>query len=226
MLPFTPYELSVWSQEQQVIIEAKLGGMSYLSIMRICCISSSSRIQSLIERTVLGFHVKPNEMGRYALIPDIQRTVFIDRVSERADSLSCKKTSEAYTILDEIFGEYGATAISVAYSMGCSCIVQRIIDRLSTTSFSPQWLSNFCKTCGFAIKTPQKLANSRRKHCHSNVMLNFFGQLQQAGIENTCPELLFNADETASSYNSHGKVIIPDGKTPFSSEEQQWGITQ
>lgn len=75
------------------------------------------------------------------------------------------------------------------------------------------WFIQFLTRNNFSIKTPAKLEEIRDKYCHSNVLLQFYNNLIAHLPRN--PNVIFNADETASSFNGKGKVIVPDGKHPI-----------
>ena len=64
-------------------------------------------------------------------------------------------------------------------------------------------------TRNILIKSTLQLETIRNQFFHSRIIQNFYENLVSHLPDN--PKLLLNCDETASSFNSKGKVIVPDG---------------
>lgn len=80
------------------------------------------------------------------------------------------------------------------------------------------WFIQILKRNGISIKTPEKVEALRNRFCHSNILINFYSNFISKISQNS--NTIFNADETASTFNEKGKVIVPDGKHPIQYSEK------
>lgn len=123
--------------------------------------------------------------------------------------------------MEDLLAERAYRGYEMALSLKCPALACYVIDRLTETYLSSQWFTNYCKTNGLHIVNAQTLQYVRRKFCHTKVMEKFYSMLQ--GLVHDNPYLIYNVDETSVCSNRKGKLVVPEGKNPFVSEEQMFG---
>ena len=118
---------------------------------------------------------------------------------------------EAIELLERINGDYLWMGYQRAKSLGFETIGLEILNERET-DLSRAWFTAFLQRNGINVKTPEKIERTRVKYCHANALRRLYDTLIASLPPN--PSLLFNADETAASFNNKGKVVVPKGKFP------------
>ena len=148
------------------------------------------------------------------ILGDVPTHLFIQKAIEKADLHNCIKTNQAVHILEEIISDYLLHAYMLAQKMNCNVLANDIMSRLEQIDFTSSWFSQFCSRHNLNLVNTQTLERQRHIYCHQNVTLLFHQTLRN--IIHQVPQLLFNMDETASTYNGKGKVVVPNDRFPLS----------
>ena len=215
---FLPEELEVLNPHQIQMINDRVQGLSYEQLRTKYDFASNQSITKYLTQTLLGIALPENKCldGRLPLLGDVPRVIFIKKANERAQQNNCLKTNQAVSLIEDVISTYLFHSYQLAHQMHCPYLAASIMKRLETLDLSPQWLNHFCYKNGFRLITPQSLEILRNRYCHQAVILQFHQMLQRT-IHNV-PHLLFNADETSSSFNKKGKIIVPDGRAPLAED--------
>ena len=215
-------ELQVYSKLQQDVLADKVN-TSYVYIQNKYGFTSQQQIEKFLFRTLLGFTLNNTtcDNGPIPLIPDVVAAEFIQECNNRATELNCIHSNKAVVILEGKLADRAIRAAELGHQIYCPFIVNKILERFSNMSISPQWFNHFCKGHGLKLLNPQSLEEVRRKYCNSNVITQFYLMLQ--ALIHQVPHLLYNMDETSTTCTKKGKIVVPDGKFPLASEETQIG---
>lgn len=208
-----PAEVSFYSTLQQDILKDK-ATLSYRKLIDKYGFSSAQQLENFLFRSILGFKMEKidGDGGPIPLVPEIVTKSFVEECMQQAIELNCIYTHKA---------ERAYRAYEIALSLKCPALASYVIDRLTETYLSSQWFTNYCKTNGLHIVNAQTLQYVRRKFCHTKVMEKFYSMLQALVHDN--PYLIYNVYETSVTSNRKGKLVVPEGKNPFVSEEQMFG---
>ena len=212
-----PEEISSWTQMQKNVLILRLEGKTIREIKSTCNISSDDVVLKIIRRTLTGNSWSVFTNGRYPCIGQVQENYVLNLIQERADELNAIEEGELISILEEINARYLHRGYMFALLINNPIIAQELLETRPTYSYS--WLNNWAKNHMLELKTPQKLEHLRRKYCHKNVLVKFYNFLLET-IKGIDPELLFNADETALSFNNRGKVVVPNGAFPTKGDDR------
>ena len=213
-----------WHPLQLAILDDRMvNRLTYSALRSKYNFKSNESIISFIYRSLLGCILDPHTTteGRIPLIPEIPSKIFFAHCQEKADSLNCLKTHQAVKLLEQTVAEYNMQSYMIAGALGCPTVANKIMERLSEIEISPQWFNKYLKDHGYSLMNPQTLQIERNKYCHENVLVQFIIMLR-TNIHQ-CPFLLFNADETASSFNRKGKIVVPNGSFPSCEEDTLLG---
>jgi len=221
-MEFDENEQEVYTQLQKDILQAKYDG-SYDTIRHKNTFAASQQISKFLFRTLLGFRLESIncDSGPIPLVPDICVKRFKEMCISRAAELNCVYTHKAISYLEQALAENTMRAYELAQKIRCPFLATRIIKRLEDTTLSSQWFHNFCKQVGVSLLNPQSLEDVRRKYCNSNAITQFYIMLNNTIHQ--IPHLLYNMDETSVTSDRKGKIVVPDGYFPLSSEEKNIG---
>ena len=219
-MEFLPEEIEVFSTLQKNVITSRLPPLhlTYSDLQQQFGFQSNQALENFLFRTLLGNHADEAN-GRIPVVGDVPSLIFIHKAIERADMNNCLKTNQAIRLLEQILADYYFRGYRTAQSMGCPYLAAKILARIESLDIGSSWLNHFCKMHGLTLMNPQSLEHLRNKFCHQNVLLQFHVMLQH--VIHQIPELLFNADETSSSFNKKGKVIVPHNRIPYCEEPLQ-----
>ena len=215
-------ESSFYSQFQKDVLEARLS-LSYRTIRRRYGFSSEQQLHSFIYRTVLGFRLESTESpaGPIPIVPGIILKNFKNQCLEQAIDFNCLYASKAIYILDELLAERTIRSYQLATELRCPYIASDVLTRYEETMLTSQWFNEFCAEQGLRLLNPQSLEQLRSKFCNINVLTKFYDMLR--ATIHQYPHLLYNMDETSCCTNKEGKIVVPEGKCPFVSEEKSAG---
>ena len=218
--PLTPTELTVFSAIQVDVFNKKLN-MTYDDI--IACtpgVTTHKMVSAILLNTFMGIAYSPGEKGRRPLVGDVQMSLFKEKLEQAAEQNKAVSYFEAITMLQEIQGDYLWASYKRALKMGCREMAQNLLFEESR-EFSCSWFSTILKRWNIEVKNAEKLEEIRNKYCHTNVIRRFYENIISNLPQD--PRLLYNADETASSFNSKGKVLVPTGHFPIRYQESVSG---
>ena len=216
-----PAEIIHFDQMQLDVLDAKLKGKTYIEIRERFGFKSDQHLRRYLLRTLLGNRISGVSDGRIPLLGDVSSHLFIERAVQRADMQNCIKTNHAARILEDIISEYLLHTYMLAQEMSCPVIATEIISRLEQMDFSSFWFTQFCARNNLHLVNAQTLERQRQIYCHPNVILLFHQML--SNIIHQVLQLLFNMDETASSYNGKGKVVVPNDRFPLTEDSLNIG---
>ena len=130
-------------------------------------------------------------------------------MEERCDENNAISLFEAVTLLEKIQGDYIWKNYNMAKNIGLPKLAFELLD-FEKIQLERSWLTQFLNRHNISIKTPESLEAARNKYCHSQILIdfytNFISNIPQNG------DVIFNADETASTFNDKGKVVVSKGK--------------
>lgn len=217
---FTEEEEEIFTDLQKRIIRMK-NIQTYEEIISGCTeIKTPKNLNSILFHTLMGNRYEPGDRGRDSLVGDVPMKIFEKQVIFAADNNRAITIFEAITLLQEIEGNYLYKNYKLADQIGCIKIGQKILFSIEK-DLSVSWLRNRIEKLGIQVKNAQSLEMARHKYCHSEVLRIFYENFIQSLPTN--PDLIYNADETASSFNRRGKVIVPNGHFPIRYEGQVTG---
>ena len=219
---FWQAELDILNPMQLQILMDKGQGLTLQQLCSKYNFNSNQKIIHYITRTLLGIKIdSPNDIdGRTPLIGDVPASIFVEKCFTYADLNNCLPSHKAIHIFEQIVAEHLYHSYKVAQAIHCPFIAQNIIQKIDTIEISHSWLKAFCKKHQLELLNPQTLEINRNKYCHQNIVYQFHLMLRQ--YIHQCPYLLFNADETSSTYNKKTKVVCPIGKQPLTEDQLQF----
>ena len=209
--PLTEEEANTFTVLQiSVLNEKKLH--TYEDIIRMHPeISTPKQVSEILRQTLHGNKFELGTRGRMPLVGDAQMLMFQNQIQTAADMNRSITMFEAITLLQQIQGDYLWGAYNRAMEIGCPNIAQSLLF-YQNPSLSNQWFTTTLKKWNISVKNAADLEQIRDKYCHSNVLRRFYQRLIAFLPQNS--QLLYNADETASTFTGAGKVLVPDGHFP------------
>lgn len=207
----TEEEYEVFSEIQIIVLFRKAEGASYEQILKeVPQISSPKTLTSLFRWSLFGRRFELQKTtGRPPSIGDVQLEIFKKKVEERCDANNSITIFEAVTILEQIQGDYMWKNYNLAKSIGLHKLACELLD-FEKIELSRSWLTQFLNRHNILLKTPETLEEDRNKFCHSQILINFYSNFIANIPQNG--HIIFNADETSSTFNDKGKVIVVKGK--------------
>lgn len=211
VLDLIPEENEVFTSYQTIILIRKAQGATYDTILKeIPQIKSPKVLTTIFRWTLNGRKFELGKTtGRPPLIGDVQLEIFRKKVEERCDENNAISLFEAVTLLEKIQGDYIWKNYNMAKNIGLPKLAFELLD-FEKIQIERSWLTQFLSRHNIAIKTPESLEAARNKYCHSQILIdfytNFISNIPQNG------DVVFNADETASTFNDKGKVVVSKGK--------------
>ena len=209
--PISSEELDIFTPLQRDVLLGKFGHTYEELINMFEELSTPKQIKTILSRTLRGFKWSPGEKGRMGIVGDVQMERFKNEVRNAADHNHAITMFEAISILEQIQGDYLWLSYQRAMKMGCPKLAQDLLLDMEPV-LTPQWFTNILKKWNIQVKSANDLEETRNKYCHSRVIQQFYNNLIQNLPKNG--DLLFNADETASTFSEKGKVLVPDGRFP------------
>lgn len=162
------------------------------------------RISSAICTTLSGNLWEPhaNKDGVNSYIGDVDISIFKQQINDFGLNLDCLKTIETIEIVYDLG----------CHNYNCTIFISRLVSQKSI--FAPRfyrclrqlepyipcdrWLTNFAKSVGITLKSPESLEKARRIFCTTHVITSFFTKhgnlLRSVHVEN-----IWNEDESSSS---------------------------
>ena len=218
--PLTQRELDIFSNIQIFLINNKKN-MTYEELISNCDeLTTHKQVSIILKKTFLGVSYEVGDKGRNPLVGDVQMDIFKEKLEEAADQNRAISYFDAITLLQQIQGDYLYVNYKRAIELGCRQIAQSLLFEFEK-DLSFGWFSTTLSRWGIEVKTAEKLEAIRNKYCHSEVLRNFYDNIIRHLPSD--PRLLYNADETASSFNSKGKVVVPNGRYPVRYDESIGG---
>lgn len=201
MIPLTEEELSVFTPIQIYVLSRKVHGATYKQIL-----NEKKEIKT-------PFFGRKFDLGQITGCPptigDVQMSIFKKEVNKRCDINKAITLFEAVTLLKQIQGDYIWKNYNLAKDIGLKILSYVLLD-FEQIFIQRSYLTQFLNNNGFQIKTPEKLEENRNKYCHSQIIIDFYSNFISHIPQNG--NIIFNGDETASSFNEKGKVICSKGK--------------
>ena len=220
IIQLTEEEEEIFTDLQKNVLRAK-EHMTYEQIIaNFPELKTPKIVTEFLEHTLKGNRYEVGNKGRMPLVGDVQMRIFEKHVEFAADNNRAIMLFDAITLLQEIEGNYLFQNYKRAEKIGCLVIGQRLLNDIEK-DLSTQWLTSRIRKLGFEIKNSQSLEMTRHKFCHTEVLRIFYENFISTLPTN--PDLIYNADETASSFNRKGKVIVPNGHFPIRYEGQVSG---
>ena len=220
---FLPEELSTFTAFQLEILNRRISEkMTFMEMQAEFGFKSNQAIINFITRTLLGNPISQEDNeGRLPLVGKVPALMFYNRAMERAVHNNCLKVNTAINTLEQVLADYLYHSYVNAHQLGCPFIAAKLIEKLNEIEISSSWFTMFCRKNGLILLNPESLEVLRNKYCHQNVMLQFHTML--SNTIHQVPYLLFNADETSSTFNKKGKVVVPVGRRALSEDSIQFG---
>lgn len=204
-------EYSVFSGEQVIVLFRKAQGASYEQILKeMPKISSPKVLTSLFRWSLFGRKFQIGKTtGRPPLIGEVQLEIFKKKVIERCDENNCITIFEAVTLIEQIQGDYIYKNYNLAKSIGLNKLAYELLD-FEKIEIDRSWFTQFLNKNGIQLKTPEMLEEDRNRFCHSQILIDFYSNFIANIPQNG--HIIFNADETSSTFNEKGKVCVIKGK--------------
>lgn len=209
---WTDEEKQIFSQQQIQICEMKRQGRSQIDIENIIGVNPQA-ISSAICATLSGNRWEPHtdKGGVNSYIGDVDVSVFKQRINDFGLNLDCLKTIEAIEIVYELRCQRYSRAKFISNLVSQKSILApryiRCLRQLEPYFPCESWLTNFAKSVGIILKTPDSLEEARRKFCTTRIITSFFTKHGNL-LRSVHAENIWNADESSSSSSKKYKVLI------------------
>lgn len=206
----TDEEYAVFSTMQIVVLFRKAQGATYEQILKeVPEIKSPKVLTTLFRWSMYGRKFIIGKTGRPSNIGDVQLEIFKKQVEERCDANNSISVFEAITILEQIQGDYIWKNYHLAKTLGLTTIAFELLN-YNQIELERSWLTQFLNRNNIKLKTPESLEEDRNRFCHSQILINFYSNIISKIPQKS--DIIFNGDETSSTFNDKGKVIVIKGK--------------
>ena len=207
----TEEENSVFTSEQIIVLLRKAQGATYDQILKeMPTISSPKTLTSLFRWSLFGRKFQIGKTtGRPPSIGEVQLEIFKKKVISRCDENNSITVFEAVTLLEQIQGDYLYKNFNIAKNIGLNKLAYELLD-FEKIEMDRSYLTQFLNKNGIQLKTPEILEEDRNRFCHSQILIDFYSNFISNIPQNG--HIIFNADETSSTFNEKGKVCVIKGK--------------
>jgi hypothetical protein len=223
---FPPYLTPV----QIKIYQLRTNGYSYDRILEEIQHSDDPYIQyhihghdaitKSLKRTALGHTWPPTiKGGRLNYFCQEDRELFLTEIQQRADSLNCLITYEAFNLAVDLHNTRVIKATELLQAAHSHEMANSLYAKYYNRRPEKDYLRTVCSFVHVSIFSAQKISYFRRKYCSKSKIEKFFQKHFQS--LNRSPLLIFNADETIVKSNKSFKVLAPHGTTPVSPQLPQ-----
>ena len=207
----TEEENSAFTNEQIIVLLRKAQGATYDQILKeMPTISSPKTLTSLFRWSLFGRKFQIGKTtGRPPSIGEVQLEIFKKKVISRCDENNSITVFEAVTLLEQIQGDYLYKNFNIAKNIGLNKLAYELLD-FEKIEMDRSYLTQFLNKNGIQLKTPEILEEDRNRFCHSQILIDFYSNFISNIPQNG--HIIFNADETSSTFNEKGKVCVIKGK--------------